>query len=645
MCGIVGAIGFVDNFISEKIHLMNELQKHRGPDGEGIWKHKTGQKNQGVIFGHRRLAIIDLSQDGHQPMMDIVSGNSITFNGEIYNYRSLRDELVAQGESFKTKTDTEVILVAYRHWGENFVEKLRGMFAFALWDSAKDEVIFCRDRLGIKPLYYYEKQEQHRTLLFSSELRTLLKSDLVPRKLNPEGMQSYLWNGYVASKESTIIKDIKILPPGFSMRVSVSSGEIISKYKFWSLPKRYSSPQSTVSSVSKVFEETMQLHMLSDVSLGVFLSGGVDSSAVAAVAKSQADTQVSTYNLSFDETLYDEAKYARQVAKSLGTDHHEIKLTQSDFNENFTASFESIDQPTFDGINTFFISKAIKDAGITVALAGTGGDELFGGYSSFREVPKITRVGNIINHVPECLANLTAGAWNKIMELKYGAVPPQTRWGKLADLIRVKGNTIGAYQTTYSLFTSEFQNKLSGQKSENIKFGVDKALYATLSEDIVNCSTLESISNLELNMFIEQRLMRDTDAASMATSLEVRVPLLDHVFIESVAGLSPETRYQPLGKKQVLRDLAARYINPDIFERPKSGFVLPLDIWCKNSMQKEISDLFNNNDLCLSIGLNPSSVQNLLSAFNNNQTGIYWTRIWGIYILLAWCKNNQVSLH
>ena len=359
MCGIVGAIGFVDNFISEKIHLMNELQKHRGPDGEGIWEHKTGQ-NQGVIFGHRRLAIIDLSLDGHQPMVDLVSGNSITFNGEIYNYRSLRDELVAQGESFKTKTDTEVILVAYRHWGESFVEKLRGMFAFALWDASKDEVIFCRDRLGIKPLYYYEKQDQNRTLLFSSELRTLLKSGLVPRKLNPESMQSYLWNGFVASKESTIIKDIKTLPPGFTMRVSVSSGEIISKHKFWSIPKHYSSPQSTVNSVSTVFEETMQLHMLSDVSLGIFLSGGVDSSAVAAVAKSQADTQVSTYNLSFDEALYDEATYAREVAQSLGTDHHEIKLTQSDFNQNFAASFESIDQPTFDGINTFLLVRQLK---------------------------------------------------------------------------------------------------------------------------------------------------------------------------------------------------------------------------------------------------------------------------------------------
>ena len=185
----------------------------------------------------------------------------------------------------------------------------------------------------------------------------------------------------MASQESTIIQDIKILPPGFCMTVSSVTGEVISKRKFWNLPKHSSSPQTSLSGVSTVFEETMQLHMLSDVSLGIFLSGGVDSSAVAAIAKSQADTQVSTYNLSFDEALYDEATYARQVAQSLGTDHHEIKLTQSDFNQNFTAAFESIDQPTFDGINTFFISKAIKDAGITVALAGTGGDELFGGYT------------------------------------------------------------------------------------------------------------------------------------------------------------------------------------------------------------------------------------------------------------------------
>lgn len=645
MCGIVGAIGFVDNYISEKIHVMNELQKHRGPDGAGVWEHKSVHENHGVMFGHRRLAIIDLTKDGHQPMIDLVTGNCITFNGEIYNYRSLRDELIVQGESFKTKTDTEVILVAYRHWGESFVERLRGMFAFSLWDATKDKVIFCRDRLGIKPLYYYEKQDKNKTFLFSSELRTLLKSGLVDRKLNPESLESYLWNGYVASQESTIIQDIKILPPGFCMTVSSITGEVISKRKFWSLPKHSSSPQTNISNVSAVFEETMQLHMLSDVSLGIFLSGGVDSSAVAAIAKSQADTQVSTYNLSFDEALYDEATYARQVAQSLGTDHHEIKLTQSDFNQNFTAAFESIDQPTFDGINTFFISKAIKDAGITVALAGTGGDELFGGYSSFKEVPKITRMGNFINSVPAWFANMTASGWSKIMELKYGPVPPQARWGKLADLIRVKGNLIGAYQISYSLFTSEFQEKLSSQKSNGVKFGIDNDLYASLSDDIVNCSALESISNLELNMYIEQRLMRDTDTASMATSLEVRVPLLDHVFIESVAGLTPDTRYQPLGKKQVLRDLAARYLNPDIFDRPKSGFVLPLDVWCKSSIQEKISELFNDEDLCLSVGINSSSLQQLLSAFNNNQPGIYWTRIWGIYILLAWCKNNQVSLH
>jgi len=644
MCGIVGAIGFIDTSVQQKIHFMNELQEHRGPDGHGIWQNNSAEAEQGVIFGHRRLAIIDLSQDGHQPMLDKTSGNCITFNGEIYNYLSLRDELIAAGETFQTKTDTEVILVAYRYWGEKFIERLRGMFAFVLWDANKNEVFFYRDRLGIKPVYYYERQEKNKTtLLFSSELKTLLNSGFVAKKLDPVSLQSYIWNGFVASHEATLIRDIKILPPGYGMKVS-ASGEIISKQKFWQLPKHYLETKRDLAGVTNVFEETIEQHMMSDVPVGIFLSGGVDSSAVAAAAKSQADSQISTYNLSFDEAIYDEAKYARQVAKSLNTDHHEIRLTQSDFTQNFDKAFDSIDQPTFDGINTFFISKAIKDEGISVALAGTGGDELFGGYTSFKDIPKITSFGKFIGLMPESVSDFAANTVQKLIGLKYGSVPPQVRWGKMADLIGLRGNVIGAYQSSYSLFTQDFHKKLLRESNKTIKFGLGEGLQECLAESIDGCQPLEAISNLELNMFIQQRLMRDTDGASMATSLEVRVPLLDHVFIEAVAGLDSDERYQPLGKKQVLRNIASKYMDPEVFNRPKSGFVLPLDVWLKESFKQHINVIFSDFNLCHSIGLNPIAVSDLLTAYLQGNPGLYWSRIWSIYCLIRWCKGNEVTI-
>ncbi|MCX4188421.1 asparagine synthase (glutamine-hydrolyzing) [Methylophaga sp. OBS4] len=643
MCGVVGAIGYIDESLIQTIHKMNDAQYHRGPDGSGIWRKPVEHLQSSVIFGHRRLAIIDLSQDGAQPMLDRGTGNCITFNGEIYNYLTLRAELADLGEVFKTKTDTEVILVAYRRWGMAFINRLRGMYAFVLWDESKQEAVFCRDRMGIKPLYFYQTDGELKTVIFSSEVKTLIGSGLVPRRLDPVSLQSYIWNGFVAAADATIIKNVKQILPGSIMRVA-ADGAILSQHKYWQLGESHNS-RTTKHDVEESLNEAIGLHLLSDVPVGVFLSGGIDSSAVATVASEQASTTVSTYTLVFDEADYDESRYARIVANSLGTHHHEIRLTQKEFGANLHAAISSCDQPTFDGVNTYFISKAIKQAGITVALAGTGGDELFGGYTSFKDVPRLTQIGKLMARLPSTMTSIAGNLITRALELRYGKVPPQTRWGKLGDLTRLRGEDLESYQTSYALFTQDFYHRLIAETSTQTKFGLERQLYDGLQATICGKSKLSAISVLELSLFLSQRLLRDTDSASMAASLEVRVPFLDHEFIEMVMGLSDDQRYLPLGRKQLLRDIASRHVEPKIFDRPKSGFVLPFDLWCKDMLKDEIEALVCDPGACEQVGLDSLVVKNLITAFNAKKPGLYWSRIWSLYVLVSWCQSNNVSLH
>ena len=648
MCGIAGAIGSIDAELIQAVQLASAQQRHRGPDDDGTWE-SGGPGQDGAMFGFRRLAIIDLSPDGHQPMVDTATGNTIVFNGEIYNYLELRRELEGLGAEFVSRSDTEVILKAYASWGEDAIGRLRGMFALAIWDRRDRTVLLARDRIGIKPMFLstVKRPDGTSALLFASELRSLLATGLIERRLHPPALDSYLWNGFVVGPDA-IIAGVQQLPPGTVARVDPSAPRCAPR-RYWQFPAE-AIGGSEVEGVEHLHHElrtAMRQHLVSDVPLGVFLSGGIDSSAVAAMAAEQASGgpgSVKTFNVSFDEVEFDESKYARAVADSLGTDHMDVRLTQRHFLDNLDGALSAIDQPTFDGINTYFVSRAVREAGIAVALAGTGGDELFGGYKSFVDVPKSASVARLARMLPSGLSRAAAHGIARWKLGSFGELPPQTRWGKLGDVLCSGGGVLDAYQVFYAMFTEDVHAALQGGRHAAMRRGMSLDRTAELTELIAGSSPRHAVSTLEVANFLGERLLRDTDWSGMAVSLEVRVPLIDHGVIEAVAAVESGRRYEPLGKKRLLRELALSKVDPAIFDRPKSGFVLPIEAWCRQSLKDEVAEVLADRDLCAAAGLDHATVGKLWRSFSAGAPGMYWSRIWVIFVYLRWCREHRVAV-
>lgn len=574
-------------------------------------------------------------------MVDPQTGVALTFNGEIYNFAILRRELQDAGYQFESATDSEVLLKAYLAWGETFVARLRGMFAFAVWDPRTQETILIRDRLGIKPLYYMQLATG---VVFASEVRALLASGIVAKVLDRGSVANYLWQGFVPGPD-TIIKGVKSLQPGYQIKLN-SNGDILSHASYIPLDRTFETNpgMDPISTCLSELERSVGEHLASDVPLGVFLSGGVDSSVIAAVAQRQTDDQISTYNISFEETTYDESKYARRVADLLGTNHTELLLTESVFQSELGKALDSLDQPTFDAINTYFVSSAVRQSGITVALAGTGGDELFGGYASFREIPRAEKLSRMLRPLSPGVAGALLNLLGPIFLGGIGEVRPQVRWGKIEDLLASKGDLLNLYQVFYALFTKSFHHELLLEPPETADWGLAADMAASQRGRLGLSSQLADVSILETSNFLSGRLLPDTDAASMAASLEVRVPLLDHQFVESLSLLSDEQRYSPLGAKSFLRSAVSAELPSNLFDRPKAGFELPLQKWCKNQLATELAETFQDINLAHSVGLNAETVGRLWRAFSDNAPGLYWSRIWSIYVLMNWCRQHKVTI-
>lgn len=638
MCGIAGILGPSNDDALDVVRMMLNAMVHRGPDQHGLWRSST----PGAVLGHRRLSIIDLSEAGRQPMQDTASGVVLSYNGECYNYLELKSQLQKAGYRFRSSSDTEVLLNAYLEWGINFVDRVRGMFAIAIWDPNIGESLLIRDRLGIKPLYY---TVCNGSVLFASEVRSLLATGSVPRHIDPNAVASYLWQGFVPGPD-TIVKDLKRLAPGTLMRIR-ADGSVIEQREYWRLPGAPTTlrREDAVEVCQAELARSATEHLAADVPLGVFLSGGVDSSAMAALAQRGSAQSITTYNIRFDEPDYDESVYARQVSDVLGTDHRELTLTEAMFSDQLDDALGALDQPTFDGINTYFVSRAVKDAGLTVALAGTGGYELFGGYSSFKDLPKARSFTRAFGVLPSFARNIAGKAGLTLVSRGAGEVRPQVRWGKLRDLLDTRGDMLGLYQVSYALFSQDFFSALLQAPGAEREWGLDPVSAASHRSALRNDNgVLEQISRLELANFLGERLLPDTDTASMAVSLEVRVPLLDHQFIESLAQLSSAERYAPIGRKQFLRTAISGQIDPAVFDRPKAGFELPLEKWCRNRLAGDLDATFRDINLAHSIGLDAESVARLWRAFTAGAPGLYWSRLWGIFVLMTWCKRHKMTL-
>ncbi len=604
MCSISGVFG-TQQISADVVVRMNRAQRHRGPDDEGI-------ANLGpVALGNTRLAIIDTSAAGHQPMQDPVTGNWITYNGETYNFKELRDEI---GGEWISNTDTEVVIRGYGKWGIGVFRRLRGMFALALWDNQKRQLLLARDPLGIKPLYYYSTKDQ---LVFASELRALLASKLVSPRLSRAGVDSYLAYGSIQAP-LTIVEGIKQLLPGHYLQVSADDLREV-EFAVREREEVRGDRDDAVARLRAELEESVRLHLVSDVPLGVFLSGGMDSSALVALI-SQTRQRPQTFSVVFDEPRFSEAPFSRAVAERFQTDHREIRLTEDQLIEMLPAAIAALDQPTMDGINTFVVSKAVKSAGITVALSGLGGDELFAGYPSFKRAVRLASMSQASKRVLRAASGIGRIAVN-------GSVQRQKFW----QLANSEGTAADVYRISRQLFSTATVSQITGHESINCR-GV--APWPPQFADTVN-----AISRLELSGYMTNTLLRDTDAMSMAHSLEVRVPFVDVKVVDYVLSLPGDWKLRNGYPKPLLADALGDLLPREFLARPKMGFTLPFEKWLQQNLRHEVSSVLENAGPIL----NSEAVKKVWRDFLEKPRAVGWSRPWSLYVLAKWCEINGVT--
>ena len=629
MCSISGLLA-TDLADREVVLRMNAAQTHRGPDDQGVWSLEF--ERGAVVLGNTRLAILDTSSAGHQPMVDPETGNCLTYNGETYNFKALSENIRINPRS---GSDTEVVLNAYSAFGTDLFSKLRGMFALAIWDDRKRELVLAHDRYGIKPLYYHVSDK---LLIFASELRALLASGLIPRKLSQAGVDSYLANGSVEAP-LTIVEGVRQLLPGHYLKARASEdGRLVYAienfaYGFCGFAKP-DDRDLAVRQLRVKLEESVRAHLVSDVPLGVFLSGGMDSSALVALMSRVSEQRPKTFSVVFDDANLTEEEYSRVLARRFETDHCEIRLNEEQLLALLPDALAAMDQPTMDGINTFVVSQAVRSAGVKVALSGLGGDELFAGYPSFRRALKFGALPEAPRRVLRAAAGLGAPFLN-------GSVRNQ----KILQLASGLGSAEEVYRVTRQLFSAASVAGVrrgggSGLVAREQEFSADRDTIA--DDDLINV-----ISRLELQGYMANTLLRDTDAMSMAHSLEVRVPFVDVNVVEYVLSLPGEWKLDQARTdvpKPLLADAVADLLPRDFLARRKMGFTLPFEKWMQGRMRTEIASVFEVEGQLADAGLVPKGVRAVWQRFLNAPRAVGWSRPWSLFVLANWCHLNRVTM-
>src|SRR5579864_9462778 len=640
MCGICGIVGMESAEDSGRaVRRMTAALIHRGPDEDGflIAPHAAPR----VALGMRRLSIIDLP-GGTQPIFNETGDVAVFQNGEIYNFRALRAELESLGHAFRTKSDTEVIVHGYEQWGDACVEHLRGMFAFALLDmrghsnGGAPRVFLARDRLGIKPLYY---SLRNGVLFFASEVRALLANGCVPRQISAGALDSYLLFGSVC-EPMTMVEEIFSLQPGHYASVPASGpvkwfapvpygtfGEAASQ----KLSDAPTTLEDAAARLRPILTEAVAGHLIADVPLGIFLSSGLDSTAIVALA-SAAQSGLHTFTVIFPEQEFSEADPARATAKKFGTHHEELLLDGAEMLAHLDDAVDALDQPSMDGINTYFVSWAARRAGLKVALSGLGGDEIFGGYSTFASGPKAVRVAAFGKNIPRGVRGATAAAVGRA----GGGRGDGGR--KLAALWRNSEALPHPYYFTRTLYTPDHVAALRGTDAAS---GDDRPWRKWMEESAREASALDSfnaISCLEARSYMVNTLLRDTDSVSMAHSLEVRVPLLDHVLVEFVSRLPASLKVKRGVNKALLVEALKGLLPEEIIGRRKRTFTFPWERWLRGSLAARVSAGINDMAPALAAHLNKDAVRAVWLAFEASKTN--WSRPWSLYVLNQWCRKH-----
>ena len=598
MCGIAGILG-TDSLTTQgeqQINAMLRALKHRGPDDRGLWNNPS----RTVQLAHARLSILDLSPAGHQPMCSADGQLTITFNGEIYNFLELREELQTQGFTFRTRTDTEVILQLYALHGTACVERLRGMFAFAIWDERERSCFLARGPFGIKPLYY---TVQNKLFAFASELQALQTSGITGKTLDPEAVAAYFENGSVP-EPLTLLRDVSMLEAGHSL---VWKNGNITKQRFWNItfPLNHAPPLDAVEFTRTALLDSVEQHFVSDVPVGIFLSGGVDSTALLALARAIGKKDVHTFSVGVDSVALDESSIARRTAAHFGSTHHELLLDDKRGLETFGQFLESVDQPTIDGLNTFTVSRFAREQGAKVVLSGLGGDEVFGGYSTFQRVPFLRQCSQIVRSVPGGRA-----VFKKLIE--SGKLPKRLQ--RLEPLLK-RPLTIGdSYRIFRGINSHGDASKLAAHFTGSAPDEGKQPRFEPAANGV-----LDAMSELELTCYMRNQLLKDSDVMSMAHGLELRVPLVDSALFAAVAQLPASLRLR--AGKQLLIE-AVPEIPEWVRNQPKRGFLFPYAQWLETSQWK---NLFANSLKNLPV---PTAA---------------WYQRWSVFVFEHWCQKHGIS--
>lgn len=617
MCGITGKIYLNnENYIDpDELKKMTNVIYHRGPDDEGFYINKN------VGLGFRRLSIIDLST-GHQPLSNRDESIHIVFNGEIYNFLELKKQLDQKGYVFKTTTDTEVILHLYEEYGFECLKYLRGMFAFAIWDNTKQQLFCARDRFGIKPFYYYSDNEK---FVFGSEIKAILKSDGIDKNLSYDALNSYFAFGYVIGEQS-IFKNIKKLGPSNYLLLYFKERPIIEINKYWEVqfePDYSKTEKQWEEEIEECLSETVKLHMISDVPIGAFLSGGIDSSSVVAMMAKNSNLPIQTFSIGFKEQKFNELEYAREIVQKYGCIHHE-QIIEPESIGLLPKLVSAYDEPFADSsaIPTYYVSKFAREH-VTVALSGDGGDELFAGYWVYKYFQNIYK------------NSFSSSALNKLLWGNINKLIPQKIAGKgLTYFLSQNKNHLGAY---LCIWPKEERKRLLNNHSVT-NFNSSPELF---KESILNYNKgydfVTNLQNLDIQSYLVDDILTKVDRASMLNSLEVRVPLLDHTFAELSFKIPWNLKLKGKEQKYILKQAMSPYLPKNILNHQKQGFSVPLSIWFKDDLKTYVNDTLLSQNPLLSSYLDKNYVRKIVE---NNSSGMrdFSTRIWSLLFFEEWLK-------
>jgi asparagine synthase (glutamine-hydrolysing) len=572
--------------------------RHRGPDAAGEWLSPEGH----VWLGNTRLAIIDLSPTGEQPITDRATGNVIVNNGEIYNHLAIREQL-GPDVPWKGTSDTETILQGYARWGHAVLDRLKGMFAFAIYDRARGELFVARDRLGIKPLYFISDADGVR---FASEVKMLTAPGdaTVPRAIS-----GYLQWG-ACPERNLLYPNVRVLPAGHAMTLSANAEP--KTWRYWPVDRPLvSSPADPAKEVRRLLEQAVDEHLLADVPVASFLSGGIDSSVITALAAQKLSQPLQTFSVGFDLEEFDESPIAIEVAKRYRTDHHSIRLSEEEVIRYVTEAVAKLDLPSVDAVNSYIVSKAVADAGVKVALSGLGGDELFGGYSSFGDVPRL----RMLSHLPRALRDVIgrAAGWGD----RLADMPSTGEPGELARWRRRMVTDSTLRKAGLPIATSPFECPVQ------------------LPDDYAVTSWAE------LTGYMRRMLLRDSDQMSMAVSLELRVPFLDHELVEYVLALPAAVKRRGVPPKGLLVEATRDLLPAAVYDRPKRGFTLPMRTWMRGPLAAFVDE-----------GLRAAHERELLpEKFVREQQGAFnegrqqWMQVWSIVVLGHFAQRRGLVCH